>query len=257
MNGVFYIGATALSANERAIDVTANNITNINSPAYKRSTVQFSDLIAVPVDENSEPIALSTRIPLLSGTTIAATPRVWDQGDLRQTDRSLDFAIDGQGFVELQGPSGRTYLWRGGTLKVDQDGFLATNDGMVLSARISVPDDATGLIIANDGTVSVNRADSTEAEEVGRIDLILARDLDSLVDVGAGRYEASDPTLLTNAMPGEGAAGILRQGALEQSNVNLADEMVNLLLVQRAYGAAAQVVQAGDQMMSIANNLRR
>lgn len=255
MNGAFYIGATGLDAQQRALDVIAHDIANMNTVGYKRTALRFSELTAsAPVDSASQP---NSEHAAQAGVSLSATSRVWTPGDIRQTGSTMDLAIEGAGFIEALGPSGETLLWRGGTLKVGEDGFLQTADGTRLRAMISVPEGATGLSIARDGSVSAQTSVSSGPEVIGKIDIVAVKDVDSLTDIGNGFYGASDPSMIVNADAAQDGAGALVQGALEQANVQLSDEMVTLMLLQRSYAANAQLVQAGDQLMSIANNLRR
>ncbi|HLY89148.1 MAG TPA: flagellar hook basal-body protein [Acetobacteraceae bacterium] len=256
MNGAFYIGATGLDTQQRALDVIANNIANLNTPGFRRSTVRFSELVSVPRDGNDLPIAAADGSAGMSGVQLASSTHVWTAGDLRQTGSSMDVAIDGDGFLEMMGPSGQILLTRGGTLKVNTDGYLAGADGTPLRAMISVPQGTSQLTINPDGTV-LAASQGEAAHQIGQIELVMAKDPDALVDRGGGYYEALDDADLTAARPGLDGAGSLAQGAIEQGNVNLSDEMVTLMLVQRAYSASAQVVQAGDQLMAITNGLRR
>jgi flagellar basal-body rod protein FlgG len=255
MNGAFYIGAVGLDTQQRALDIVANNIANINTTGFKRSTVRFSELTAPSRTADDQPLALATRAEGLGGALIASTPHVWQQGALQSTGSPMDLAINGDGFVEVTGPAGRSLLWRGGTLKVNDDGQLAATDGSALRANISVPQGETGLTIGADGTVSatVNGA----IQQLGQIDLVMAKSPDDLADDGNGYYEAADPSQVVSVKAGDEGSGALVQGSLEGSNTNLADEMTNMLLMQRAFSANAQVVQAGDQLMSIVNELRR
>ena len=255
MNGAFYIGAIGLDSQQRALDVIANNIANLNTPAFKRSAVRFSTLVAPVSDDSGISATASDPIANLAGVAVGATPHIWTQGDLTQTGQPLDLAINGQGFLELLGPSGQTYLWRGGTLKVNADGYLAAADGTMLKAMISVPQDATALSIGADGKVMAQI--SGQSHQIGQLDLVMAKDPESLADAGNGYYAVSDPSTIYSVQPGDEDSGTLVQGALEGSNVQLADEMTDLLLTQRAFAANAQVVQAGDQLMSIVDQLRR
>lgn len=257
MNGAFYIGATGLDAQQRALDVVANNIANINTSGFKRSAVRFSDMVAVaePADA-SDPQALTQgNSPI--GAAATKVSRIWSQGDLRQTGQQMDVAIDGDGFIEMLGPNGQAWLWRGGGLKVNADGYLAAADGTILHAMVSVPKGASALAIARDGTVTATVEGENAPVDVGQIQLVMVKDKDSLESVGGGYYRVADEASLATVMPEEEGAGAFVQGALESANVQLSDEMVTLLLLQRAYAANAQVVQAGDQLMSILNNLRR
>jgi flagellar basal-body rod protein FlgG len=257
MNGAFYVGATGLDAQRRALDVIANNIANINTVGFKRSSVRFSELVTPIRNEADEPINVTDRAAVVSGVAVSGTTHVWTQGSLRQTGQALDLAIDGAGFVELVGAAGRPLLWRGGSLKVNADGYLVAADGTPLRAMISVPLGATALTIARDGTVAALIDGQADPEQLGQIDMVMVKDPDTLVDVGGGYYQAEDPagTYAIDAAADGNASFV--QGALESANVQLTDEMTNLLVVQRAFAANAQIVQAGDQLMAIVNGLRR
>lgn len=253
MDGAFYIGAIGMDAQQRALQVVANNIANINTVGFKRSTVRFNELTAESLQQGD--VTRQARLEDLSGVVISQTPRVWTAGDLRQTGQPMDVAIDGSGFIELLGPSGQSLLWRGGTLKVNSDGFLAAADGSVLRGMISIPEGATDLSINATGVVTATV--DGESRQLGQIELVTTRNPDELVAVGDGIYEVQDAANTTAGLAGEAGAGRFVQGALESSNVQLTDEMLALLLMQRAYAANAQVVQAGDQLMQIVNGLRR
>jgi flagellar basal-body rod protein FlgG len=257
MNGAFYIGATGLDAQQRALDVIANNIANINTPAFKRSAYRFSELVATQRDDAQRPQVQIDQIAALAGVSADATHRVWTQGDLKQTGAQLDVAIDGDGFFEVLGPDGQIRLWRGGTLKVNEDGLLATSDGAVLRSMITVPRGASALSIANDGEITTVTDTTTGPERIGQLDIVTVEDKAGLAAMGNGYYESADATGIQSVAPGQDGSGTIVQGALEGSNVELSDQMVTLLLLQRAYAANAQVVQAGDQLMSVVNNLRR
>jgi len=256
MNGAFYIGAVGLDAQQRALEVIANNVANINTTAFKRSAVRFSEL-AAPLRDGDDLAISRTGPATLQGVALSGTPLVWTQGALQQTGQQFDLAINGDGFIELAGPSGHSLLWRGGTLKINGDGLVATADGTPLRAMIAVPQGTGTLTIGNDGKVSAITGGDSTAQQIGQIDLVTAKSPDALADTGNGYFEADDESQLATVSPGEEGSGVLVQGSLESSNSQLADEMTNVLLAQRAFGANAQVVQAGDQIMSIVNQLRR
>ncbi|GLK50169.1 flagellar basal-body rod protein FlgG [Brevundimonas intermedia] len=243
MNGAFSIGATGLRAQERALGITANNIANMNTPAFKRSSVRFSELMGPGGGAAGGVSALE-----------AAT--VFAQGDLRVTGQPLDVAVDGEGFIEVLGADGRSLLWRGGTLSVGADGLLATADGLPLHAMIRIPEGADRLTIASDGAVAAVLAGDTTPTELGRIDLQKVDDPSELTPLGGGLYRTTGEARAAFAT-GEEGLGVLVQGAIEGANVALSNEMVALMLMQRAYAASAQALQAGDQLMAIANGLRR
>lgn len=254
MNGAFYIGATGLRAQERALGVAANNIANLNTPGFKRSQVRFTELMSIhPASD-----ALSgIRSGGASGVAATGSAPVFEPGELRATGNELDIAIDGQGFIEVLGPEGEGLLWRGGTLAVGPDGLLGTADGLPLRALITVPDGASELRISPDGTVFALLGGDTVATELGRIDLLTVRNTASLEALSGGLYGTRTADAVAMGVPGEDGAGVIVQGAVEASNVALSNEMVMLMLMQRAYAASAQALQAGDQLMGIANGLRR
>lgn len=252
MNGAFFIGATGLRAQERALSVTANNIANLNTPGFKRSQVRFGELMAPKIDLTT----IGSTDLGLAGVAATRTAQVFDQGDLRATGNVLDIAIDGDGFIEVLGSDGQSLLWRGGTLSIRPDGLLATADGMALRALITVPEGATDLRISRNGVVTGISTGDAMMSEFGQIDLVSIRDTSVLESVSGGLYRSPEDKV-SPQVPGDEGAGMIMQGSLESSNVALSTEMVELLLMQRAYAASAQALQAGDQLMSIANGLRR
>lgn len=256
MNGAFYIGATGLDAQQRALEVVANNIANVNTPGFKRAEISFAELAAGSAAADNG-LTDTGSVLQLTGVAADAPRRLFTQGPVRQTGSALDLAINGDGFIELVGPGGETLLWRGGTLAVNRDGLLTTSDGTLLKSTITVPQDATDMKIASDGTVSVVEDNKTEPVDIGKIDLVQVRDMTTLRDAGSGLYRVGADDDLVNMDPGTQAAGTFVQGSLEGSNVSLTDEMVSLLVIQRAFAANAQLVQAGDQLMAIANELKR
>ena len=264
MNGVFYIGAAGLDTQQRALEVVANNIANMNTPGFKQSHVQFSQLMASDTTQTfgadgASQAEVSSQVgqPMFLGVKLDSTPVDFTQGTLTQTNAPLDVAINGGGFMELMGPGGQTLLWRGGSLMVNPDGYLAASNGMPLQAMISVPREATSLSIGADGRVMATLDGVAEPMTIGQIDLVQDVDPSSLTAMSGGLYVPASETDLAASAPGTEGAGILAQGFIETSNVDLSKEMVSLLLVQRAYSANSQVVQAGDQLMAIANDLKK
>jgi flagellar basal-body rod protein FlgG len=259
MNGVFHIGATGMNAQDRALQTVANNITNMNTPGFKRAETRFAELIG-PVQPSADPatgVAAAIGVaPGAYGVSAGSAERIFMQGDRRATGNPLDIAIAGDGFIELTGPDGQTVLWRGGTLSVTPDGFLAGANGFPLKAGISVPEGATALTIDAQGEVRAVSAGETAPSSIGRIELVLVRNMAGLTDVEGGAYRAAAETDIVTVEAGDQGGSIV-QGSIELSNVQLTDEMVSLMMMQRAYAASAQVVQAGDQLMAIANGLKR
>lgn len=257
MSGAYHVGAVGLRTQQLALDAIANNIANINTGGFKRSEIRFADVVASSADPAMPTADLASTPPTLAGVALDVQFMLNDQGELQRTGSAMDLAIDGRGLIELMGPDGRTLLWRGGRLSIGADGQLTGPGGMALKAAITVPTDATSIAIAADGTVSATAADGTEPVTIGQIQLVRINDPSSVERLDGSLYRVTDDATLDGFAPGEDGAGMLVQGSIERSNVQLTEEMVRMMLVQRAYAANAQIVQAADQMMGIANGLRR
>jgi flagellar basal-body rod protein FlgG len=258
MNDAFYIGATGLQTQQKALEQVANNITNMNTTAYKRAQLRFSEMVSQSADPNDLLPTNGTAQPTGYGVAMQASAPIMTQGSLRETKVPTDLAIAGAGLIELMGPNGQTMLWRGGGLKVNDDGALAASNGMPLKAAISVPQDAGTLVIDRSGKVLVTTATGNDPQEIGQIDLVSVKDPSQLRAAGDGLYRFDETTDAQMAvLAGDETAGELMQGYQESSNVDLSQEMVTMLLMQRAYAANARVVQAGDELMGIANGLKR
>ncbi len=256
MNEAFEIGAAALRAEQKALDILANNVANVGTPAFKRVDARFSEVLAREAQSTGDTLPVS-RDGMIggAGVRVSGQDRLFEQGELRSTDNPLDLAIDGRGLIELLGPRGTPLFWRGGSLRVNEDGLLATSDGLPLRAGIVVPDDAESLEIAANGIVSVTTT-SDESIEIGQIDLVRVDHESAMQRLDNGLYQPASGVRLIDARPGEDGAGTLAQGRVEESNVSLTQEMVQILIVQRAFAASAQVVQAADQLAAITSNLK-
>lgn len=257
MSGAFHVGAVGMQAQQRALDTIANNISNVNTPAFKRNDVRFAEVVLDRVVNGPQQPGAPVDRGQLSGVQAVAAPMLIEQGELQQSGQALDLAVEGAGFIELLGPAGQTMLWRGGRLRVLDDGSLASANGMPLKAGITIPSDAVSMSIARDGTVSAVTDDTGTAIELGQIMLVKMTDDGAVSRLDGGIYQMEDSGTLTDGVPGEDGLGALVQGSIERSTVTFNDEMIQMLLVQRAYAANAQVVQAADQLLGIANNLRR
>ena len=256
MSDALEIAAIGLRAQQQALETIASNISNMNTPAFKRSELRFTELVDAPATADMLRFAVP-RFDPVAGVEQTSRPMVDIGGQLQVTGNSKDVAIDGSGFIELMGAAGKTLLWRGGTLRILEDGALATTSGYPLKAGITVPADATAFRIDRDGKVFATLPNQTGDTELGQIALIRASDNAALERLDGGVYGVTDATALTEATAGEDGLGYLVQASQEQSNVDLNSEMVNMLVSQRAYAANAQVVRAADEFFSIANGLRR
>ncbi len=254
-----YIGATGMHAQQTQIDVVANNLANVNTNGFKRSRVQFEDLLYRNQGVSSAAGGQATsQMPMGMGTAIATTGKIFTTGDLKKTGEPLDVAIKGDGFFELALPNGTSVYTRTGTFQINTDRMLINQDGIPLAGLIQFPADASNIKIDADGHVSATVPGEKKAIEIGRIELVTFVNPTGLSPAGDNLYTVTPNSgEALRSTPGENGAGTLTQGFVEASNVQLIDEMLNLVMAQRAYEINSKVVQAADEMLSISNNLRR
>lgn len=253
------IGATGMQAQQLSVETIANNLANANTVAFKKGRIGFSDLMAREgsrIAAGEEGRAASVQ-RLGVGVTVAALNKVFEQGELKRTDAPLDIAIRGEGFLEVTLPDGSSAYTRGGALKV-KEGVLVSPAGYPFKPGIAIPDGAKSVVITQDGRVSVTLAGQANSVEVGHLDLVRFSNTAMLASAGDNLYRASEGSgePITVRL-GEDSAGSLAQGFVEASNVKMVDEMVSLMLAQRAYEASVKVVQAADEMLGLVNNLRK
>ncbi len=259
-----YIGATGMHAQQMNVDAVANNLANVNTVGYKRSRVSFVDLMARDTALRST----GSNAPSLTGLDeiqragmgvgVTGIAKVFDLGDIKKTDSMYDVAISGEGFFEVTLPDGTSAFTRGGSLKVGTDGLLTTQAGHPFKPAIAVPETAQSLTIEQDGRVLVRMPDQTALVELGQLDMVRFTNASGLEARGDSEYRATAASGEPIAgRAGSDSLGAVRQGYLEGSNVKLVDEMVNLMMAQRAYEASVKVVQASDEMLGMVNGLRR
>ena len=283
MNTSLYIAATGMQAQQLGLDAIANNLTNLNTPGFKSSIVNFQELMysgtsgAHAVDGASHlqrvnrsvgghvagaanPIEASDSQDAFfgAGVAVGSTTKDFTTGTLTQTNSQLDLAIQGNGFIEVVMPDGSLGYTRGGTLSVSKDNFLLSPQGYELKPSIRIPANVSGLTISATGQVSVTTGTSSVATQVGQIELASFSNPGALTPLGNGLYVPADAAgRVTYGKPGDSNTGTLSQGFIEGSNVNMVSQMVNLMVAQRAYELSAKVVQTSDELMSMTNNLRR
>lgn len=255
MSQALEIAAVGMLAQQRALETIADNISNVNTPTYKRSDLRFADLVSASSASTKADAHQTT--PTVMGVRFWADAATDAQGQIEQTGNPLDIAVDGKGFIELLGQGGQLLLWRGGRLKVGDDGALMTAAGIPLKASVSVPIDADNLAIDANGKVTARSYVDGEALELGQINLVRVSDGAALDRHSGGVYSLAEGSDVIEATPGEDGTGLLVQGGTERSNVDLNSEMVSLLLTQRSYSANAQVLRAADELLGVANGLRR
>ena len=260
MSDALFISATGMQAQQTQVDTIANNLANLNTTGFKKARVAFEPLMpqAMSVASAAEGAGVSSTSYKGMGAAISSLSADFAPGELKQTQRELDVAINGAGFIELQLPDGSLAYSRQGALRIDKQGYLANGAGVPLSAMISIPGDAESVVIDTDGRVQVKHPGSDELSDVGYVELARFVNDRGLKPMGDNVYlptEESGDAL--TARPGENGVGTLAQGYLESSNVQLVEELTSLMVAQRAYEANSKVLSAADEMQSIVNNLRR
>lgn len=258
-----WTAATGMTAQQLNVDTIAHNLANVNTNAFKRSRAEFADLLyqiqRLPGTSASSVGVFPTGVQVGAGVRPTTVAKEWVQGNMRQTGNEFDIAIDGAGFFQVSRPDGTTMYTRNGSFKRDNVGNLVTGDGDLLNPVITIPSGALKVDVGQDGTVSVMLPGVTQASQVGQIQLIRFDNPAGLVAMGNNLFLdsfASGPAI--QGVPGFTTGfGLIQQGYLESSNVNLAEEMVNMIIAQRSYEINSKTIQASDEMMAIANNLRR
>lgn len=258
-----WTAATGMTAQQLNVDTIANNLANVNTNAFKRSRAEFSDLMyqttRLPGTNASNVGVFPVGIQVGAGVRPVTVAKEWAQGNMRQTGNDMDIAIDGVGFFQVQRSDGTIMYTRNGSFKRDNVGNMVTGDGDLLNPVITIPSGALKVDIGQDGTVSVLLPGVTQASQVGQIQLTRFDNPSGLVAMGNNlfidSFASGPPTQGTGGF--STGFGVVQQGFLETSNVNLAEEMVNMIIAQRSYEINSKTIQASDEMMSIANNLRR
>ncbi|TCS37714.1 flagellar basal-body rod protein FlgG [Paucimonas lemoignei] len=254
-----YIGATGMHAQQLHVDAISNNLANVNTPGYKKNRVSFQDLMYRELGRlGVESAAPEAAQRFGSGVAAMQMGKLFQNGELKKTDSPMDIAINGKGFLEVTLRDGSSAYTRSGALQVTPEGLLATSDGNPLRPSIQIPSDAKDILIDASGRVMVSVPNESERIEAGQIELVDFINPAGLAPIGENLYitteNAGEPVAGT---PGVDSFGQISQGYLEASNVKLVEEMVGLILAQRAYEVSAKVVQASDEMLGISNNLRR
>lgn len=255
-------GASGMIAQQTHLDVVANNLANVNTSGFKKIRADFQDLLyqinrepGTPVDPDS---MIPTGIQVGLGVRVAGTTRMFGQGSLQVTDNPTDIAIAGEGFYQVMMPDGTIAYTRDSNWKIDANGQVVTHDGYLIEPPIVVPDDAMDFAVGATGVVTIKTPGETEAEEIGQIELARFVNPAGLKAVGKNLFivtDASGDAITAN--PGDEGLGTLEQYTLEMSNVQVVEEMVEMIVAQRAYEANSKTITTADEFLRIANNLRR
>jgi len=250
------IGATGMQAQQVHVETIANNLANLQTAGFKKGRVVFSELVAPSLRGELDPSSAGAAIGAGVGWPTAV--RVFEAGELRQTGSAWDVALRGEGFLEVILADGGRGFVRGGTFRVNADGLLATAGGLQLKPGISIPADAESFTVGANGRVQLRLPGQSHPVEAGQLELVRFSHPAGLLAQGEGVFrptEASGEPVTGKA--GEDGLATLAQGFVEASNVKLVDEMVGLMVAQRAYEASVKVVQAADEMLGMVNGLRR
>lgn len=261
MRGLF-TAATGMAAQQLRIDAIANNLANVNTTGFKKARVEFQDLfydtLRAPGARSAGGAALPTGVQVGHGVRFVSTSRSFSQGDRANTGRELDLAIEGDGFFQVQKPGGETLFTRDGSFELDRDGNLVTSEGYTLLPAVQVPPGAVQITVLADGTVSALEDGSVTPLDLGQIELARFSNPAGLRALGGNLYAATeasgDPE---TGVPDLDGFGAVAQGFLESSNVNMAEELIHMILAQRAFEINSRVIQAGDEMMQVVGSTAR
>lgn len=257
-----YSAASGMYAQELYIDMIANNLANVNTTAFKKTRIEFQDLLYATLRSMGPPNEQGTIGPIEMqighGTKPIAIQKIFKQGAVATTYNSLDVAIQGDGFFKVQLMDGTTAYTRDGGFKLSAEGKIVTADGYPVDPEITIPGDASEISISPDGTVSVLLQGQNTAEEIGQIELARFINPSALTSRGQNLYLENDnsgePII---GAPGTEGLGTIVQGHIENSNVEVVEEMVNMIAAQRAYEINSKAIRTAHDMLQIANNLVR
>ncbi|MDR3627340.1 MAG: flagellar basal-body rod protein FlgG [Ignavibacteriaceae bacterium] len=253
--------ASGMSAQELNIEVISNNIANINTTAFKKNKPQFQDLMyqqvsVSPINSESSTAVSGNTLQIGNGVQPTSTEKIFNQGDMTQTNNQLDLAISGQGFFQVKKPDGTYAYTRDGSFKVDSEGKIVTSSGYYLDPSVTIDENTLSVTIAKDGSVQATKVGGSTST-AGNIELARFMNPGGLKSLGDNLYEQTEasgtPIIGT---PNTSSFGSVNQGYLEASNVDIVEEMISMISAQRAYEINSKTVQTVEQMMQMANNLK-
>lgn len=255
-----FTAATGIDAQQLRVDIIANNLANVNTTGFKRSRGDFQDLLYQTLRPAGATSSSGTELPsgaqLGQGTRSVSIQKLYVQGDLQKTENQMDLAIEGEGFFKVLQPNGEEAYTRAGSFQRDSQGRIVTSEGYALQPEMTVPPDTVSISVAADGNVTVLQGGKTAATSIGEIRLATFANPAGLNGIGRNLFlptDASGPAV--EGKPGENGVGTIAQGFLENSNVNVAEELVNMIIAQRAYEINSRVVQKSDEMLKFSNNI--
>jgi flagellar basal-body rod protein FlgG len=249
-----WISKTGLDAQQMQMDVISNNLANVSTSGFKKSRAVFEDLLYQNIrqvgSQSSQQSQLPSGLQLGTGVKPVATERIFTQGNLQQTSNDKDVAIQGQGFFQILLPDGTTAYTRDGSFQVDSQGQLVTASGFPVQPSITIPANAQSLSVGRDGVVSITTPNSTATTQIGQIQLATFINPAGLQSKGENLYVETTASGNPNTnVPGTNGAGLLSQGYVETSNVNVVEELVSMIQTQRAYEINSKAITTSDQML--------
>ncbi len=257
-----YTAATGMESQQLYMDTISNNLSNVNTSGFKRQKIEFHDLmyqtLRRPGVRNFEGGMAPSGIEVGLGVRPAATQRIFEQGSLNNTGNDLDLAIQGQGFYQVLLPDGGTAYSRDGSFKLSSDGTVVTSSGYIVEPQIVIPEGSKNLEVDERGRVTVVLSGDDISTEIGQFDLARFVNPSGLSAVGKNLFvetEASGRPIID--LPGEQNTGVIMQGYTEASNVQVVEEMVNMITAQRAFEIVSKSIQVSEEMLQVANNLKR
>lgn len=261
MNSALYVSKTGLAAQDTRLTTIANNLANASTVGFKRDRAVFEDLLyqiqRQPGAQNTQEAQLPSGLQLGTGVRVVGTQKQFTEGSLQVTDQAMDVAIDGRGFLQIQQPDGTLAYTRNGQLHLSADGQLVNADGLQLQPAIQVPEGAQTITIGRDGSVSAKLQGDAVPQLLGEIQLVDFVNPGGLQAAGGNLFletaSSGNPII---GVPGQNGVGELLQGMLENSNVDIVEEMVNMITTQRTYEMNSKVVSTADEMLqNITQNL--
>ncbi|MEQ8194513.1 MAG: flagellar basal-body rod protein FlgG [Rhodospirillales bacterium] len=256
------IAATGMLAQQRNVEVVANNLANMNTTSFLRRRPEFHDLlyqnlrrVGSTSSDGGNEVPSGVQIGL--GVKLAAVYRIHEQGNLTATDNTLDLAIQGRGFFQILKPTGEIAYTRDGTFQLNSNGQIVTHDGYLLQPNITIPNDAIDVTVNGSGEVLVKLENQVNLSNVGQMQIAIFQNEPGLEAIGGNLFiETQASGNPQTATPGTEGYGSILQGFLETSNVNAVEEISNLISAQRAYEMNSKVIQASDEMLGTLSNLR-
>lgn len=254
MNPALWVAKTGLDAQQTRLQVVSNNLANANTTGFKKDRAVFEDLIYQNVRQPGAQATQDTTLPsgqmLGTGVRVAATQKMHFQGNIIQTENSLDMALQGEGFFQVLRPNGDVAYTRDGSFQIDEQGRMVTSDGMLLEPAITIPENTISVTIGHDGTVSALEPGNAAPTNIGTIETASFINPAGLMPIGDNQFlETVSSGTPTTGIPGEDNRGGILQGSLESSNVNTVEELVNLIETQRTFEMNSKSLSTADQML--------